>query len=89
MREKMRLNSITGRRNITLCKYFRKWNWRFVDALIDAFPIKPEQQEEIALPRFAVVEDQCWKIKFYQCISGKIDILLLISLVLPVILIQI
>jgi hypothetical protein len=32
---------------------------RFIDALIDSFPIKPEPtQEEIALPRFVVVEDQ-------------------------------
>jgi GTP-binding protein len=30
-----------------------------LDALIDSFPIKPEPtQEEIALPRFAVVGDQ-------------------------------
>jgi GTP-binding protein len=41
-----------------------------LDALIDSFPIKPEPtQEEIALPRFAVVGTKCWKIKFYQCFN--------------------
>jgi predicted GTPase len=53
----MRLSSITRfRRILHLCEYFRKWNGDLLDALIDSFPIKPEPtQEEIALPRFAVV----------------------------------
>jgi GTP-binding protein len=50
---------------------------------IDSFPIKPEPtQEEIALPRFAVVGRKCWKISFINALIGKKDILLRISQVL-------
>jgi hypothetical protein len=49
-------------------QYFRKWNWRFMDALIDSFPIKPEPRKK---SHYLVLrwweEDKCWKIKFYQC----------------------
>jgi hypothetical protein len=42
MREKMLLSFNFGLENIILLQYFRKWNRDLLDALIDAFPVKPE-----------------------------------------------
>jgi predicted GTPase len=59
-----------------------------LDALIDSFPIKPEPtQEEIALPRFAVVgRPNAGKSSFINALMVRKDILLRISQVLLVIL---
>jgi predicted GTPase len=57
-----------------------------LDALIDSFPIKEPTQEEIALPRFAVVgRPNAGKSSFINALMVRKDILLRISQVLLVI----
>jgi predicted GTPase len=53
-------------------QYFRKWNRRFIGC-IDAFPVKPEPvQEEVVLPRFAVVgRPNAGKISFINALIGE------------------
>jgi GTP-binding protein len=42
-----------GLENITLLQVFQEAELRFLDALIESFPIKPEPtQEEVELPQF-------------------------------------